>query len=51
MWTMLLAPEREGYPSAGLEGRLGAAGRDHEVKDLMRGLWRPQIMTGLIVMI
>ena len=38
MSTMLLAPAREGYPSAGPEGRLGAAGRDHEVEDPLRGL-------------
>ena len=37
MSTMLLAPAREGYPSAGPEGRLGAAGRDHEAEDLIRG--------------
>ena len=38
MSTMLLAPTREGYPSVGPEGRLGAAGCDHEAEDLMRGL-------------
>jgi len=38
MSTMLLALTREGYPSAGPEGRLGVAGRDHQAEDLMRGL-------------
>ena len=38
MSTMLLAPAREGYPSAGPEGRLGATGRDLEAEDLLRGL-------------
>jgi len=38
MSTMLLAPAREGYLSTRPEGRLEAAGRDHQAEDLMRGL-------------
>ncbi|KAL5127470.1 Protein FAR1-RELATED SEQUENCE 5 [Glycine soja] len=38
MSTELLAPARERYPSVGPEGRLGAAGHDHQEEDLMRGL-------------
>ena len=38
METMLLAPAREGYQSAGPKERLGAAGHDHQTEDLMRGL-------------